>query len=45
MYRKVSSAEALLVQGNKEMGEKDQPSSLDKNLNLWPKPSGKKGLF
>ena len=22
-----------------------KPSSLDKNLNLWPKPSGKKGLF
>ena len=22
-----------------------KPSSLNKNLNLWPKPSGKKGLF
>ena len=42
MYKKVSSAEALLVQGNTV---KDQPSSLDKNLNLWPKPSGKKGLI
>jgi len=31
IYKKVSSAEALLVQGNRE---KDQPSSLDKNLNL-----------
>ena len=42
MYKKVSNAEALLVQGNTV---KDQPSSLDKNLNLWPKPSGKKGLI
>jgi len=43
MYRKMSSVEALLVQGKRSRTSK--PSSLDKNLNLWPKPSGKKGLI
>ena len=48
MYKKMSIVEALLVHGKQETGKgpakSSQPSSLDKNLNLWPKPSGKKGL-
>ena len=33
----------LLIHGKRLKTNK--LSSLNKNLNLWPKPSGKKGLF
>jgi len=41
MYRKMSFVEALLIREIEKWG-KGLDSSLNKNLNLWPNPVGKK---
>jgi len=42
MYRKMSIVEALLVQGDKEMGERTSQAALIKTLTYNQNPVGKK---
>jgi len=45
MYRKVSSAEALLVQGNKEIGKRTSQAASIKTLTYSQNPVGKRAYF
>jgi len=45
MYKKVSNAEALLVQGNREWGEKTSQAALIKTSTYDQSPVGKKVYF